>query len=78
MSGHTEDSGLSAVLFSRKEKQRIQVPSIMVVVFLVIILGGGLNKLGPGSGTMEVWPWSRCGFVGGSVSLWAWALRPSS
>jgi hypothetical protein len=36
-------------------------------------LCGGLNMLGPGSGTI-----SRCGHVGGSVSLWGWALRPSS
>jgi hypothetical protein len=27
--------------------------------------------LGPGSGTV-----GRCGFVGVSVSLWVWALRP--
>jgi hypothetical protein len=33
---------------------------------------GGLNMLGPESGTI------RCGLVGGSVSLWRWALRPSS
>jgi hypothetical protein len=47
--------------------------------------------LGPESGTIRrcslvgvgvallewVWPcWSGCGLVGGSVSLWAWALRP--
>ena len=33
---------------------------------------GGLNMLGPGSGT--IW---RCGLVGGSVSLWwGWALKP--
>jgi hypothetical protein len=34
---------------------------------------GGLNMLGPGSGT--TW---RCGLVGRSESLWVWALRPSS
>ena len=34
---------------------------------------GGLNMDGPGNGTMR-----RCGLVGGSVSLWAWVLRPSS
>jgi hypothetical protein len=34
---------------------------------------GGLNILGPGSGTIR-----RCGLVGGSVLLWAWALRPRS
>jgi hypothetical protein len=33
----------------------------------------GLNMLGPGSGTIR-----RCVLVGGSVSLWAWALRPLS
>uniref|UniRef100_A0A0E9UG84 Uncharacterized protein n=1 Tax=Anguilla anguilla TaxID=7936 RepID=A0A0E9UG84_ANGAN len=28
---------------------------------------------------LKVWPcWSRCGLVGGSGSLWAWAIRPSS
>jgi hypothetical protein len=34
---------------------------------------GGLNMLNLGSGTI-----GRCGLVGGSVSLWGWALRPSS
>ena len=34
---------------------------------------GGLNTLGPGSGTIR-----RYGLVGGSVSLWEWALRSSS
>jgi hypothetical protein len=34
---------------------------------------GGLNMIGPGSGTMR-----RCGLVGGSMSLWGWSLRPSS
>jgi hypothetical protein len=33
----------------------------------------GVNVLGPGSGTIRM-----CGLVGGSVSLWGWALRPSS
>ena len=33
---------------------------------------GGLNMLGPGSGTIK-----RRGLVGGSVLLWVWALRPS-
>jgi len=33
---------------------------------------GGLNMLGPGSGTLR-----RCGLVGRNVSLWGWALRPS-
>jgi len=33
----------------------------------------GLNEIGPGSGTVR-----RCGPVGVGVSLWAWALRPSS
>ena len=32
-----------------------------------------LYMLGPGSGTIR-----RCGLVGVGVSLWAWALRPSS
>jgi hypothetical protein len=33
---------------------------------------GGLNMLGPGSGTIR-----RCGLDGGSVSLWAWpAWKP--
>jgi hypothetical protein len=28
---------------------------------------------------LEVWLcWSRCGLVGIGVSLWVWALRPSS
>ena len=35
---------------------------------------GGLNMLGPGSGTVK----SNCGLVGESVSLREWALRPSS
>jgi len=34
---------------------------------------GGLNMLGPESGTL----W-RCGLAGGTISLWAWDLRPSS
>ena len=34
---------------------------------------GGLNMLGPGNGTVR-----RCGLVGGSVSLWGWALEVSS
>jgi hypothetical protein len=33
----------------------------------------GLYMLSPGSGTIK-----RCGPVGVGVSLWAWALRPSS
>jgi hypothetical protein len=33
----------------------------------------GSNMLGPGSGTIR-----RCVLVGVGVSLWAWALRPSS
>jgi hypothetical protein len=33
----------------------------------------GLYMLGPGSDTV-----GRCGLVGVGVSLWAWALRPSS
>jgi hypothetical protein len=33
---------------------------------------GGLNMLGPGSGTIR-----RCGLIGASVSLPGWALRPS-
>jgi hypothetical protein len=36
------------------------------------IVCGGLNMLGPGTGTIR-----RRGLVGGSVSLWGWALRPS-
>jgi hypothetical protein len=34
---------------------------------------GGLNMIGPESDTIR-----RCGLVGGSVSLWGWALRPFS
>jgi hypothetical protein len=34
--------------------------------------GGGLNIVGPRSGTI-----SWCGLVGENVSLWKWALRPS-
>jgi hypothetical protein len=34
---------------------------------------GGLNILGPGRGTIRWY-----GFVGGSMSLCEWALRPSS
>ena len=34
---------------------------------------GGLNMFGQGSGTVR-----RCGLVGGSLSLWRWALRSSS
>ena len=33
----------------------------------------GLYMLGPGSGTIR-----RCGPVGVGVSLWVWAIRPSS
>ena len=33
---------------------------------------GGLNMLGLGSGTLM-----RYGLVGGCLSLWGWALRPS-
>jgi len=33
----------------------------------------GLCRLGPGNGTIR-----RCGSVGVGVSLWTWALRPSS
>lgn len=62
MSRHTEDGGLSAVLFSRKEELRIQAPRIVVAVFLDIILGGGLNVLGPESGS--IW---RCGLRVGMV-----------
>jgi hypothetical protein len=42
---------------------------------LSLILGNcdGLYMLGPGSGTVR-----RCGFVGVGVSLWVWAIRPSS
>jgi hypothetical protein len=34
---------------------------------------GGLSMLGPGSGTIR-----GCGLIGESMSLWVWALRPSS
>ena len=34
---------------------------------------GGLNMLGPRSGTV-----GRHGLVGGSMSLWRWTLSPSS
>jgi hypothetical protein len=34
---------------------------------------GVLNMLGPGSGTI-----CKCGLVEVGVSLWVWALRPSS
>ena len=34
---------------------------------------GGLNMLGLGSDIIR-----RSGLVGGKVSLWGWALRPSS
>jgi hypothetical protein len=33
----------------------------------------GVYVLGPGSGTIR-----RCGPIGVGVSLWVWALRPSS
>ena len=36
-------------------------------------ISGGLNMLGPRSGTIK-----RYSLVGVAVSLWAWALRPSS
>ncbi|KRY63068.1 hypothetical protein T4D_10082 [Trichinella pseudospiralis] len=34
---------------------------------------------GGNGGCLEVWPCgNRCGLGEGSLSLWAWALRPSS
>ena len=33
----------------------------------------GLHMLGPGSGTTK-----KCGLVGVGMSLWAWALTPST
>ena len=39
----------------------------------VKVVCGVLNMFGPGSGT--IW---RCDLVGVGVSLWGWALRPSS
>lgn len=44
---------------------------------LYIRVCGGLNMLAPGSGIIRRCDLPRCGFVGGSVSLWGWALRLS-
>jgi len=44
-----------------------------LVSFITVFWRGGLNMLGPGSGTIR-----RCGLVGRRVSLWGWDLRQSS
>jgi hypothetical protein len=49
-------------------------PQYIVESFLLIpVICDGLNMLGPGSGTIK-----KCGLVGVGVSLWVWALKPSS
>jgi hypothetical protein len=51
------------------------IPQILLARDILFMEGrcGALNMLGPGSGTIR-----RCGLVGGRVSLWGWAMRPSS
>jgi hypothetical protein len=46
-----------------------EIPILIIFNFVC----HSLNMLSPGSGT--IW---RCGLVGVGVSLWFWALRPSS
>ena len=49
-------------------------------IFFALFYCGGLNKFGPhGHMCLNAWPIgsgniTRCDFVGGSVSLWRWAL----
>jgi len=55
---------------SQRPKKRVSNPEQE----LQMVVGhcGGLNMLGPHCGIIR-----RCGLVGGSVSLWVWALRTS-
>ena len=62
---------------SEEEKQQKQnkvcLKTTMMKLTHLYTHCGGLNTLGPGSGSIK-----RCGLVGVGVSLWVWAIRPSS